>query len=369
MSRPVATVALALLTVLVGPGCETITPQPEPPPMPVPMPGPMMTFTGYTPDGGELLEQGWAPASTSNRDLIIQVLPKLSAYGFRRYVTPVYMGIARSEEDAAAYFAPILDAAKQADVKFVPGLWLHHLIQNVYGAAAAPPWNVTMNPEVNHHPKLLEGLLDQAFWDELVTRSRILARGAKSDQVYFDAEEIFWKRRYSSKFWTAENLAAIRPMLHDAITKLHAEGIFLIFYHPYCSPWVPELRAIANALFQPENADDELTNVEHFGTDPYYFKASWIPAEPGFVDQFYTDNRYLAERQVRFGFISSHAVYPAQGLYGFTPRQFHDYLQAHPGVSARTWYVSNHTMLAQHAAEFASIAAGAATTASPKRGD
>ncbi len=328
---------------------------PPPPPPPPPMPPAVLTFVGYTPDGGELASDGWAPGSTQNRALIIDALPKLATYGFGRYATPCYQGVARSDSDSAAYFAPVLAVSQPNNIRFVPGMWFHHLVQNVWGLAREAPWNVTQTPAVNYHPMILQALLDQAFWDEFVNRTRIIAHGAQSNQVYFDSEETFWKRRYST-FWTPANLATIKPMLRASVAQLRSEGIFVVFYHPYLSPWVPELRAIASGLFRPDDANDPLAFVEHFATDPYYYQATWTPAEPPFIDNYYNTRGFFAVQQVRFGFISSHAAYPNPGLYGFTPQQFHDYMLARPGVDTRCWYVSNNTMLPNHADAFEAIA-------------
>lgn len=333
---------------------------PPPPPPPPSMPASVLTFVGYTPDGGELASDGWAPGSTQNRAIIIDALPKLATYGFGRYATPCYQGIARSETDSAAYFAPVLAVSQPNNIRFVPGMWFHHLIQNVWGLAREAPWNVTQTPAVNYHPMILQGLLDQAFWDEFVNRTRIIAHGAQSNQVYFDSEETFWKRRYST-FWTPANLATIKPMLRASVAQLRSEGIFVVFYHPYLSPWVPELRAIASGLFRPDDANDPLAFVEHFATDPYYYQATWTPAEPPFIDNYYDTRGFFSQQQVRFGFISSHAAYPNPGLYGFTPQQFHDYMLARPGVGPRCWYVSNNTMLPNHADAFQAIATNGGT--------
>lgn len=342
-------------------------PAPPPPPL-APMPVGVRNFVGYTPDGGYHVDEGFAPNSTPMRDLMVQAIPKLATYGFGRYTTISYIGVARSDADATAYFAPVRDVAAANNIAFVPGFWMHHITHIVFGPADEAPWNVTgSNPEARH-PMILQGLLQQAWWDEFVNRARILAHGAGSNMVYVDGEEVFWKRRLSP-FWTDDNLAQIRVMARNAVAQLRGEGIYLSLYHPYNSPWVPNLRRIARGIYRPDDANDPLAFVEHMGTDPYFAQASWDPAEPSFVDNYYNNSGFFAVQQVRSGFISNHAAYPSSGLYGFTPQQYHDYCEARPGVAERTWYVAAHTLLLQQADQFEAIAMGQTPPDDPDTAD
>ena len=347
---------------------QTPAPPPPLPPPPVPMPAGVRNFVGYTPDGGYHVDEGFAPNSTPMRDLMVQVIPRLATYGFGRYTTISYIGVARSEADATAYFAPVRDVAAANNIAFSPGFWMHHITHIVFGPADEAPWNVTgSNPEARH-PMILQGLLQQAWWDEFVNRARILAHGAGSNIVYVDGEEVFWKRRLSP-FWTDDNLAQIRVLARNAIAQLRSEGIYLSLYHPYNSPWVPNLRRIARGIYRPDGPDDALAFVEHMGTDPYFAQASWDPAEPSFVDNYYNNSGFFAVQQVRAGFISNHAAYPSSGLYGFTPQQYNDYCEARPGTAERTWYVASHTLILQQADQFEAIAMGQTPPDDPDTAD
>lgn len=332
----------------------------QPPPLMAPPHNvePDRTFVGYTPDGSYRVQDGYAPGSTPNRTRIMTILPKLGAYGFRRYATPVYMGIARSQADADSYFAPILPVAASANVQLIPGFWLHHVIDNVWGPADEPPWNVEGPNARNNHPLNPSGLLDPLFWQDFMLRARILAQAAGTNKIYIDGEEVFWKRRYSS-FWTQQNRAIIRDHARAAITQLRNDhGIFVCLYHPHPNPSVPPLRTIAQSIFSPQqDISDIMASVEHFAPDPYYYISSWTPHEPPEVDQQYTSLGFFAQ-QVRYGFISDHAQYPNVPLYGFTPLQYHLYCLARPNIIPRTWYVASHTRILEQADEFLLISQG-----------
>ena len=314
------------------------------------MPIPTRTFAGYIPDGGYKLQDG--PGTMPLRQIAIAAMPSLGRYGFGRYVSPAYPGVSRSVEDAALYYGPLVESAKAAGMKFIPGLWLHHLIDAVYGAPNDPPWNVT-GPEFDlSHPKNPSGLLNPAVWDQLVERALVLARGAHSNQVYVDAEYVFWRYRYDA-FWTDETLAAIRPMVHSAVQELRDQGVFLIMYHPNVNPTVPELRKIATALFSPQNdPNDPLVQVEHFAPSPYfkYLPGATHLPEPAEIDATHVESGFFAE-QVRYGFISNHAQ------YGLSAAEYDEYCRDRPGIAERTWFFCNYATVPVHAADFEALAA------------
>ncbi|MEE8170137.1 MAG: hypothetical protein V3T70_06285, partial [Phycisphaerae bacterium] len=292
------------------------------------LPAAARTYLSYSPDGN-LRVDGGVSSSPRFRPSIIDAIPKVAAYGFGRYATISYIGVARSPADAAGYFGPIADAADAAGIRFVPGMWLHSIFANVYGPEDQVPWNVTGDEAHLHHPMNPSGLLDQAFWDDFVIRVRILAQGARADQVYVDSEYVFWQNK-DDPFWSDENLAAIKMMFRAAVAELQRDNVFLIMYHPMVLPTSPPITRIAQGLTSPVDGNDPLNAIEHFAPAPYWSYATWTLPEPPEIDGWYMDAGF-PNNVVRYGFISQHAVFVGGG--GFTPEDYDAYCNARAGIA------------------------------------
>lgn len=320
---------------------------PNPPPVLPPL---GMTFFTYTPDGALDVEGGFGN-NPVYRPLIIDWMPKLRAYGFRRYMSVVYMGCAKDESTANAYFGPLADASEATGIQYVPGIWLHDIVANLYGQANLPPWNVTDPQYYLHHPMNPTALIEQRFWDDLLNRVRFVARGARSNLVWLECEYVFYQNK-SSAFWSAENMAMIKPMLRAVVQQLQSEGIYLAWYHPQVTPYVIEITNIAIGLTQPESPTDPLQFMQHLEPSPYWRQVPWatqIP-QPLEIDGWYSD-RGFDPATVAYGFMSSHA-----GSGAWSPQQFHDHLMANPGLGHKTWYFCGTAKVQQFTDQFFAFA-------------
>jgi len=318
-------------------------------------PDPRRTFFGMLADGGYKVEEG--AHGTNMRDKAIGVIPQLASYGFGRFVTWNYMGVARSVEDASAYFGPMTDVAEAHGMKVVPGLSMHHLIDLIYGPTFESPWNLPDTPANRaNHPMSPMVLGEQRFWDELVERAINVAEGARSDQVYFDGEEIFL-RHMNHPFWTDAAMGRVRRMARDAVGRLQEQGVFLILRHPEARPVMPALARIATSVFAPDGPDDPLAQIEFFASAPYYRTATYVLPTPEKVMQNHLDGGFFAE-QVRYGFISNHASVPPHTL-GFTPANYDEYCRQHEGIAEQTWFLASPAVLVTHANSFGMLAQAA----------
>ncbi|RIL12246.1 MAG: hypothetical protein DCC75_00780 [Proteobacteria bacterium] len=295
-----------------------------------------MAYTPYLPDGHYRLADGVnGLTSPTMRVMALNALPYLAPYGFSELVTPLYQGVAYSKEMAANYCAPLISAGDAYSLKYVPGLWLHHIVDNLYGVPSDPPWNITGPGYDLKHPMNPGALIEQRFWDEFVVRARNLALGCQSSRVFVDAEYVFWYHKTNS-FWSDANMAAIRGMLRGAIRELALEGIFPIFYHPSVHPTEPNIRRIALGIFKPDNLDtDPLSVITYFEGAPF-FKAYKDSTPPQSIVSYWVSQGFH-ELQVSAGFISAHAA------DGFMPGELDTYRASNPNDQAlqnRFWYSS-----------------------------
>lgn len=346
------------LALVVVNATGTANPAPTPPPsgstptnspnLPAP-PVPGRTFAGYMEDGARQIYNG-VPTPTF-RHLGVQAMPQLARYGFKRYCSAAYLGIARSPQDATGYFAPLTAAAQANGMKFVPGMFLQHLIEAVYGywdeaPWNAPPWNLQRG---DPHPLNPTALGQQAFWDELVTRARILAQAAQSDQVYLDCEFVFRDRK-NDPFWTPANLAVVRGLARNAVTQLQSEGIFLMMFHPFVNRGDAALKRIAEGIFVPADANDPLATIEHMAPAPYYMSTpTGNLITQAQVTADYANAGFFIS-QLRLGFASSHIS------YGFSPANYDAYCNANPGVADVSWYFCPNSAITSLAAQFDALA-------------
>ena len=319
-----------------------------PPPPPPMLPPISMSYFTYTPDGYLYVADGVTTAPYY-RPLIIDAFPELAAYGFGRYMSVVYMGCARDDATSAAYFGPLADAAEANNIKYVPGLWLHDIVANIYGPENQAPWNVTGANAHLRHPMNPFALIEQRFWDDFVVRVRRVAQFSRSNLVMIEAESVFYLYM-DSPFWTDQNMALIKPMIRGALQQLQAAGVYTAWYHPQVNPYLPSIDRINHALFMPEGPNDILNFVEHLEPTPYYRTANWTIPECTEVGGWYTDRGYDANT-VSYGFMSDHA-----GSVGFSPQQFTDYLLARPGLSPHTWFFSGTAKFQTHVQQFYNIA-------------
>jgi len=299
-------------------------------PIPTPLP-PALTMMAYAPDGSNIVTEG-VVGTPVHRPKVMGVLPQLKSYGFGRFVQMAYVGIARTEEDAANYYAPLIEASRATGVRVVPGTFAQGFIDDLFGLATAPPWNVVGSNALLRHPMNPIAVGEQAYWDELVLRCRNLARGAQASEVLLDQEFIYYLYRFH-EFWSDENLAKIKPMARDAVNRLRNEGIFLIFYHPAIIGTDVSINRIAEGLFGPENADDPLASIEHFCPLPYYNNPPFGTQSPAQAESDYAVRGFNTDR-VRIGFAGPHIA------FGFTPTTLDAFLKASPDVIDRAWYVA-----------------------------
>lgn len=329
-------------------GTQTGLPQPA-------VPAPSRVFFSYTPDGAQR-RSGGVPANPLFRPQIINVLPQLSAYGFKRYMTVSYLGVTISPSACNGYFGPLADAAEQNGMQYIPGLWLHDIVALTCGYAEDPPWNVTEQYPYLYHPMTPEALLagdalTQNFWNIFVAQARMLAIAARSSQVLVECESVFWQHQ-NDPFWTDANIAAIGVHFRSAVQQLWNDGITLATYHPAVQPTTPNMVRIANGIYRPTGPNDVLHSIEHLTPFPYFRATPWGVLDVPTINGYYTSNGFPIG-VIRYGFISNHA-----GSQGFSPAQYHEYCLAQPGIIPETWFFSGTAKFQQHAAEFALLATG-----------
>lgn len=322
-----------------GVQCETF-----PPPQ-----APSLSMLAYVPDGSNKVEEGFG-VNPVGRTKIINNLAKLKSYGFGRLVQMAYNGVARTEEDATAYYAPLIAQADALGIRVVPGLFAWQFIDDIYGIATEPPWNVQGPNAILRHPKNPSAVAEAAYWDDLVIRCRNVARGARSGEVFLDQEFIFYSFRMSD-FWSDGTLATIRGLARSAVQTLRCEGIYLIMYHPAVIDTDSSILRIADGIFRPDDFNDPLAAIEHFAPIPYYNNPPFGTRTPAEVEAIYASRGYDAGR-VRFGFAGPHIQ------YGFAPATLDAFFAASPEVVDRSWYVAGNLNFQALADSFGMIAAG-----------